>query len=91
MDGFFDPTDLTVLQRIVDLAVADLGIIDEREKSVIAARVVAAAGHGEWDFDRLMAHAKGNISHVVAASSTLEVVRAERVRPTTSEVYRPLR
>lgn len=62
MGGSFDPSELMLLQRIVDLAAADLGIIDEKEKSIIAERVIAAAMRGEWDFDFLMAHAKGNIS-----------------------------
>lgn len=63
MSCSFDSNELTVLQRIVDLAVADLGIHDEKEKSLIAARVIAAAKRGEWDFDLLLAQAKANISH----------------------------
>jgi hypothetical protein len=33
MTGSFSPNELTVLHRIVELAAADLGIIDEKEKS----------------------------------------------------------
>jgi hypothetical protein len=64
MSSAFDPNELMVLQRIVELAAADLGIIDEKEKATIAARVIAVAERGEWDFDLLLAHAKGAISRV---------------------------
>jgi hypothetical protein len=63
MSNSFDPNELMLLQRIVELAAADLGIDDDERRSLIASRVVAAAERGEWDFDLLMAHAKGKISH----------------------------
>jgi hypothetical protein len=60
MTGSFSPDELSVLQRIVELAAAELGITDEKEKSLIAARAIAVAERGEWDFELLMSHAKGN-------------------------------
>jgi hypothetical protein len=60
MSGAFGPNELTLLQRIVELAAAELGIIDEEEKSLIAARAIAVAERGEWDFDVLLSHARGN-------------------------------
>jgi hypothetical protein len=63
MGGSFDSTELALFQRIVDLAALDLGILDEREKSLIAARVMLAAEQGKRDFDSLMAHAKRSIPH----------------------------
>jgi hypothetical protein len=63
MGGYFDSTELALFQRIVDLAAADLGIVGEKEKSLIASRVMAAAEQGKRDFDTLMAHAMGKIPH----------------------------
>jgi hypothetical protein len=59
MTGCFSPNELTVLQRIVELAAAELGITDEKEKSLIAVRAIAVAERGEWNFDLLLSHAKG--------------------------------
>ncbi|WP_162918198.1 hypothetical protein [Taklimakanibacter deserti] len=59
MSGSFDSNELAVLQRIVDLAAADLGVNDEKAKYLIAARVLAVAQFGNWDFELFMAHAKG--------------------------------
>ena len=42
MSGSCDPAQLALLQRVVDLAVADLGILDENEKAIIAARALSA-------------------------------------------------
>ena len=61
MSGLFGPNEVALMQRIVDLAAADLGITDENEKALIEARTIALAERGKWDFDLLMAHAKGNI------------------------------
>lgn len=63
MSCSFDPKQMALLQRIVELAVAELGIHGESEKSQIAERVLAAAAGGEWDFNVLMTAAKGNLSH----------------------------
>jgi hypothetical protein len=64
MNGAFSPNELAVLQRITDLAAAELGVLNEEEKSVIAARVIAVAERGEWDFELLLSHAKGNAQRV---------------------------
>jgi hypothetical protein len=63
MSGSFDAAELALFQRIVDLAAADLGILDQKEKSLMAARVIVAANLGQRDFDSLMAHAKGTAPH----------------------------
>ena len=65
MSGSFDPAQLTLLQRVVDIAVAELGILDENEKALVAGRVVRAAERGEWDFDILMKAAKGHFAYTV--------------------------
>jgi hypothetical protein len=54
----FDSGQMALLQRIVDLALAEIGISAESEKTRIAERVIAAAAGGEWDFDVLMTAAR---------------------------------
>jgi hypothetical protein len=79
MTGSFSPNELTVLHRIVELAAADLGIIDEKEKSPNRSASNRRRRAGQWDFEILMSHAKGAISRVCPPRDPEPLARAGNI------------
>ena len=53
----FDPTEMSLLAKVVDEACRKVGCADEAAKEMLATRVLYRAGRGERDFDALLSAA----------------------------------
>lgn len=46
---YFEPKELTVLTAVLHRACLDMGVVDNGQRQVIAARIVRLAQTGKWD------------------------------------------
>jgi hypothetical protein len=48
---YFEPRELTVLAAVLHRACLDMGVVDNGQREVIAARIIRLAQTGKWDFN----------------------------------------
>jgi hypothetical protein len=54
MKNSFNPAEVNLLAKVVDVASQKVGCADLRAKEMLARRVLCLAGQGERDFDVLL-------------------------------------
>jgi hypothetical protein len=47
--AYFEPNELTVLAAVLHRACLDMGVVDNGQREVIAARIIRLAQTGKWD------------------------------------------